>query len=156
MASRDLNDAEPDLVAKYQAIKRAFETTFPKYELRPTCTYRSPAEQLVEFDAGRSAIDGTTKLGKHNYHPSRAIDIGIFAKTNATVPPAYLDDLIEAATKNNAANARAMKDLRDAMYWVIGVLAQQHGLRWGGDWRDEGTAYQRSPIDPYHVELRAA
>ena len=142
MASRDLKAADPKIVGIFQVVKAVFEKTFTEYELRPTCTYRSPEEQLVEYKAKRSSIDGTVNRGKHNLTPSWAIDIGIFRKSDG----AYLEDLV--------AKGQFSKPLRDSLFWNIGLLAQKNGARWGGDWRDEGIPYKRNPIDPYHIELR--
>lgn len=132
MPTRNLADADTQLRAVYATIKTVFEKTLPAYELRPTCVYRTPAEQLVEFKAGRSALNGQTDatMSKHNAKPSRAIDIGIFSRADGS----YLPD-------------------EPAMYWLIGLLAQRHDLRWGGSWRDEDMPYTRKPNDPYHVEL---
>lgn len=132
MTTRNLTDADPHLHSVYATIKTVFEATLRTYELRPTCVYRAPAEQLIEFNAGRSALDGQTPatMSKHNSRPSRAIDIGIFNRADGS----YLPDA-------------------PALYWLIGLLAQQHGLRWGGDWRSEGSPYTRKPIDGYHIEI---
>jgi hypothetical protein len=132
MATRDLTDADPKLVAVYDAIKLAFETTLGGYELRPTCVYRSPAEQLIEFKAHRSALDGQTPatMSKHNSKPSHAIDLGIFQRKDGS----YLPD-------------------SPSFYWIIGLLAQKHGLRWGGAWKGQDLPYTGSPNDPYHIEI---
>lgn len=146
MASRDLNEAVPELVAAYAHVKKTFEATFPRYELRPTTTYRSPDEQRIEFEAGRSTLDGVSKLSKHNFRPARAIDIGIFRKNPKGVPAAYIDELLSAGKFD--------EDLHRSLYWNLGLLAQRQGLRWGGSWRDEDIPFLRKPIDPYHVEMR--
>jgi D-alanyl-D-alanine carboxypeptidase len=132
MTTRNLADAVPHLQSVYATIKTVFEATLRTYELRPTCVYRTPAEQLVEFNAGRSALDGQTPatMSRHNSRPSHAIDIGIFNRADGSYLP---DD--------------------PALYWIIGLLAQKHGLRWGGSWRNEDLPYTRKPKDPYHVEL---
>lgn len=146
MASRDLKLAHPDIVAIYQVVKAVFEKRFPSYELRPFTTYRSPEEQLVEFKAGRSQLDGTVNRGKHNCQPAEAIDIGIFRRTDG----AFLDDL--------AAHAKFSKELLTSLYWIVGLLAQRNGARWGGDWDDDGIPVAVDPTerlnDEYHIELR--
>jgi hypothetical protein len=146
MPSRELSAANPVIVAIFQAVKGVFEKMFPAYTLKPTCTYRSPAEQLIEFRAGRSQLDGTKKVGMHNHHPARAIDIGVFRKSDG----AYIDDL--------AARGQFQKDLLTSLYWNIGQLAQRNGARWGGDWDNDGIPVQPDPDeslwDPYHIEMK--
>jgi hypothetical protein len=145
MASRDLKLADPKIVGIYQVTKAIFEKRFPAYELRPICTYRSPEEQLVAFKAGRSQLDGYKKKSNHNLSPSRAIDFGIFRKSDG----AWTDTLAE--------KGQMPKDLRTALYWICGQLAQRNGARWGGDWDGDGIPV---PVDPderlndeYHIEL---
>jgi hypothetical protein len=148
VASRDLKDAHPEIVAIYQVVKAVFEKRFPAYELRPFTTYRSPAEQKIEFDAKRSQLDGTIKVGKHNLKPAEAIDIGIFVRKGG----AFVDDLV--------AKGSFSKELRTALYWIVGLLAQRNGARWGGDWDGDGIPVDVDPTerlnDEYHIELRRA
>ncbi len=148
MASRDLAKANPKVRGIYQAVKLIFERRFPSYELRPICTFRSTEEQLVEFKAGRSQIDGVSKLGPHNFDPSHAIDFGIFRKSDG----AYLDDLVS--------KGQFSRDLRNAFHWIIGLLAQHNGARWGGDWDGDGIPVDVDPDehlnDVYHVERKVA
>lgn len=126
MASRDLAKADERIRGVFQIGKAILERRFPAFEVRPICTYRSPAEQLVEFKAGRSQLDGTKKASKHNSNPALAIDFGIFRKSDG----AYLDDLV---TKGQFA-----REHRDALYWIFGLTAQRNGARWGGDWDGDG------------------
>lgn len=143
MASRHLGDAHPDLIEVFAAIKDRFERNFPGFELRPTCTYRSPQEQNEAFKAGRSRIDGVTKKGPHNHKPSRAIDVGIFHKGE------YLDTLLE--------QKRITKEQHIAMYWCIGLMAQKRGFRVGSDWNGNEILVGPDPAesldDPYHIEM---
>ena len=150
MATRDLNDAVPALREAFLRVKMRFESAFPRYELRPICVYRSPEEQKVAFDAGRSRLDGTTKKSFHNVKPARAIDAGIFKKNGSKVPASYIDDLLEAK-KFDA-------DLHRALYSFYGLNARLEGLRWGGDWNSNGILVGPDPDeslnDPGHVEMR--
>jgi hypothetical protein len=146
VASRDLKDAHPEIVAIYQVVKAVFEKRFPAYELRPFTTYRSPEEQLAEFKAGRSQLDGTKKVGKHNLKPAEAIDVGIFRKKDG----AFLDDL--------ASKGQFQRETLTALYWIFGLLAQRNGARWGGDWDGDGIPVAVDPTerlnDEYHIEIR--
>jgi hypothetical protein len=150
LASRNLDDCEPSLVEVFSKVKSIFEATFPRYELRPTCTYRAPAEQLAEYNAGRSRLDGTTRKSKHNLMPARALDFGIFKKNPGGIPAAYIDQLVEAGKFD--------KDLRASLYWNASQLVQRFGLRSGQDWNDNGLPVIPDPAeslnDPYHMELR--
>lgn len=156
MASRDLNDASPVLATAFLKIKEIFEATFPKYEIRPTCTLRSDAEQLEAFEAKRSRIDPRipAQRAKANHlagadHLSRAIDVGIFRKNPGGLPSSYLDDLL-AAGKFDA-------DFYRSLYWNFGQLVQRFGFRWGGDWNGNavmvGVDRAESLNDPYHMEI---
>lgn len=146
MASRDLKRAHPSLVGIFQVSKAVFEKRFPAYEIRPTCTYRSPEEQLEAFKAGRSQLDGTKKKSNHNVEPSLAIDFGIFRREDG----AYLDDLV--------VKGQFQRSLRDALYWIFGLLAQRNGARWGGDWDGDGIPVVNDQTesfnDEYHIEWR--
>lgn len=145
MASRDLAKADQRIRGVYQAVKLIFERRFAGYELRPICTLRSLDEQLVEFKAGRSQIDGVSKKGPHNFDPSRAIDFGIFRKSDG----AYLDDLVS--------KGQFSAELRNAMFWIVGLLAQRNGARWGGDWDGDGIPVPVDPTEHFndddHIEI---
>lgn len=150
MATRDLSDADPKLADGFLKIKSIFEATFPRYELRPICVYRSPDEQTAEFNAGRSRIDGVTRLSQHNVMPTRAIDVGIFRKNPARLPAAFIDQLAEAGKFD--------KDLLTSLYWNFSQLVQRFGFRSGNDWNDNAIPVGPDPgeslNDPYHMELR--
>lgn len=143
MATRDISQAHPELQTFFAFGKRTFELEFPDFTVRPTCVYRSVAEQLEEFKAGRSQLDGVHKIGKHNTTPTDAIDVGIFRRSDGR----YLDEI-----------AGFPPSFRKALYAFIGLLAQQHGLRWGGDWDGDGIPVDIDPDehlnDVYHLERK--
>lgn len=116
MPSRDLADCEPQLADAFRAIKAEYESQYPGCVLTPYVTYRSPAEQQAEYAKGRTkpgAVvtnkDGVTTLSKHNFHPSRAIDVMVVIDGKARWNP--------------------------GLYIPLGPLADKHGLRWGGRWQ---------------------
>lgn len=150
MATRDLNDADPALSAGFLRIKSIFEATFSRFELRPICVYRSPAEQKLEFNAGRSRLDGDTRKSKHNEVPARAIDVGIFKKNPRGIPAAFIDQLVEAGKFD--------PDFRTSLYWNFAQLVQRFGFRSGNDWNDNAMPVVPDPAeslnDPYHMEIR--
>jgi hypothetical protein len=147
VATRDLNQASPEIRGVFQVVKTIFERKFRLFEIRSTCVYRSPEEQQVEYLAKRSNCDGIRVKSKHNTVPTTAIDFGIFRRTDG----AYLDDLVS--------KAQFPKELRDALYWVAGLLAQRNGARWGGDWDGDGIPVDVDDSerlnDPYHIEVPA-
>ena len=85
--------------------------------------YRSPADQLIEFNAGRSR----TLTGKHPRW--LAIDLAVVDDENA--------DLIVDKDEIRWDN--------DPHYETLGSFWESIGGTWGGRWKD--------PKDPYHFEL---
>lgn len=145
-STRDLADAEQSLRARFEIIRLRWKSHFPEWELRPIAVYRSVADQQKAFASGNSRIDGVKKKGEHNHYPSRAIDAGIFRKTDG----AWIDTLLEKKLVT-------IEQYR-GMYAVYGLLAQSQGLRWGNDWNGNGIAVGPDPaeslVDAYHVELK--
>lgn len=143
VATRDIGQAHPDLQAFFAFAKRTFEREFPEFDLRPTCVYRSPEEQRIEFEAGRSQLDGTRKVGKHNRLPSDAVDVGIFRRSDG----AYIDGVGDFPAS-----------YRKALYAFVWLLAELKGFRAGGDWDSDGVPVDIDPDehlnDPYHLERR--
>lgn len=77
-------DAAAPLAKAYPSIVKDYETAMPGYSLTTTCVHRTPDEQYELYCQGRTKpgdivtqIDGRTKLGAHNYYPSRAIDFAV-------------------------------------------------------------------------------
>jgi hypothetical protein len=145
MATRDLSQAHPDLQKFFASAKRTFELEFSDFSVKPTCVYRSPAEQLEEFKSGRSNCDGITKLSKHNATPTDAIDVGIFRRDDGR----YIDEIPSFPPS-----------FRKALYAFVWLLAEKAGFRAGGDWDGDGLPVDVDPDehlnDPYHVERRVA
>lgn len=144
MPSRDPALAEKVLQDAFAKISRRFTLWFPGWSLLITCTHRTPAEQLLEFKAGRSRIDGYVKLGAHNYRPSRAIDVMI-------VTPG--GKLIDGEVSRGVVD----RSLARAIYGIVGMWVQAEGLRWGGDWDGDKLHVEPDPDeslnDPYHWEI---
>lgn len=85
--------------------------------------YRSPADQLIEFNAGRSRVP----TGKHIRW--LGIDFGIVDDDDG--------DLVVDKEEIRWSN--------DPRYEILGVFWESIGGIWGGRWKD--------PKDPYHFEL---
>lgn len=123
-----LADAARPLVQAYPNIVKEFEAAQPGYSLHITCVYRSPDEQFDLFKKGRAQhipngtwvtdepsqivtnIDGHTKLGAHNYHPARAIDVAVVGKDTGRT---YWDE---------------------KLYQPLVAIAAKYGLESGGSW----------------------
>lgn len=113
VSRRRLDTCHPDLI---EMVERVAE----RIPLIVVCGHRSVAEQRELYAQGRTKpgpivthIDGVNKKSKHNYTPSRAVDLA----------PRPLDwnnikgfEAIAAAMKEEAAR--------------MGVM-----IAWGGDWK---------------------
>jgi len=143
MPSRDLKDAHPDLQRAFTEIAARFATWFPGWKLIVVTTYRSAAEQLIEYRAGRSQLDGTRKVGRHNSKPSNAIDVMIVSPSGVLIDGLF-------------ANGKVSREMFVAMYGLVGQWAQEIGLRWGGDWDGDKVPVGPDPTesfdDIYHIE----
>jgi len=83
-SSRKLEDAVPELQVAFRLIRMYYREYFPLHTLRITRSYRSIKEQQSLYAQGRTTagvvvtyVDGVQKKGKHNYYPSKAIDIAV-------------------------------------------------------------------------------
>lgn len=126
MPSRSLDDAHPALAAAWRAVEAEYEAAHPGHNLIITCTHRSVTEQSALYAQGRTKpgpivtqLDGVTKRSNHNHKPSRALDFCV------------------------SVNGKVTWSL-DA-YTPVGLLAEAHGLIWGGNW----PKFKDAP----HVEL---
>lgn len=119
-ASRDkLATAHPDL-------QRVLNLAIERIDFTVLYGYRSPSEQMELFKKGRvrengqwrkvgptvTNLDGKSKLSKHNYSPSRAVDIAPY--------PIDWRDL----------------DRFEELAEVVKQCAEELGvsITWGGDW----------------------
>jgi hypothetical protein len=129
----DLGRAEPRLAEAITSITPKFEADHPGWTLKVRTVTRSRSDQKKAFDDGYSELDGTLKVGRHNYAKAQAVDVAIVdTRTGAT-----LEQLIER--KN--ISRKSGKEL----YTAFGELSEGAGLTWGGRWK---TLY-----DPAHVQL---
>jgi peptidoglycan L-alanyl-D-glutamate endopeptidase CwlK len=117
MASRDPNDLCPELRPIYfqwlNAVKDA------GHDVLTICTWRSPEEQLVAFNSGKSK----RLKGPHNYvddngkPASRAFDFALLINGKITW----------STTIDNDQNGHPD-------YIEIGQIGKDLGLEYGGDW----------------------
>lgn len=96
--------------------------------------YRTPERQRQLFDEGKSKIDGISKRGKHNFNPSRAVDIYAWV------------------------NGKVCYD-KHALCFLAGVILSRAKelsvpLRWGGNWDMDGEIITDQTFqDLVHFEL---
>lgn len=118
--SRDLADADPELVRRYELLKSEFKAHTGR-DLFETCTWRSVERQAELYQVGRRGVpgekiltklDGATKRSRHNVYPSQAVDVCV--------------DSDPGRGKHAVWDASA--------YAPLGPLAAEFGLIWGGDW----------------------
>lgn len=101
--------------------------------------YRSTEDQYKYFKEGKSKVDGITKLGKHNYKPSLAVDIYIFVDGKAVWDNehlSYIAGIIHAVTE---------------LLFVQGKIT--HKIRWGGNFDMDGELLEETFDDRPHFEL---
>ena len=89
-----------------------------KIDFGVSCGHRSIEEQRKLFNEGKSRVDGVKAKGKHNFYPSKAVDLF-----------AYVDGSISY-------------EIADLSYiaGIIDAVANQLGykVRWGGNWDGDG------------------
>lgn len=100
--------------------------------------YRSPERQLELYKDGKSQIDGINKKGKHNYQPSRAIDILPY--------PANINGI------NVWKDEQRFCVLAGLMYAAASELNVK--LRWGYDWDGDGNNADSTFHDLPHFEIK--
>lgn len=103
--------------------------------------HRTVERQNKLFLAGRSKIDGKTKLGNHNYKPSLAYDAAPYP-----VP------------KDGESTELYFK-LAALVMWAASIIRTKHAkyrnyfIRWGGDWDGDGEFTDQTFDDLAHFEI---
>lgn len=97
---------------------------------------RSIEEQYEKFINGKSKIDGKTKLSKHNYYPSRALDFAPYINGQAR----FDDESIIYYTY--------IAGLIDAVSAAMGIK-----VRWGGNFDCDSEIGEQLFDDWGHIEL---
>ena len=129
--SRDLAHCHPVLQRRYGRLKAEYEARTGK-QLFETCTFRSRKKQAELHQIGRRGIpgekpvtnaDGVSSLSRHNAYPAEGLDVAV--------------DLDPGPGRKVS---WAAED-----YALLGPLAADFGLVWGGDWK--------SIKDRPHLEL---
>lgn len=125
-----LDSCHPDL-------KEIMNEAIKYYDFSVLEGHRSVERQLALYTDGKSKIDGVKKKGKHNYYPSRAVDI---------VPyPVDWED------------ANRFHFLAGLIFGIAERLRVEgkitHKLRWGGDFNMNMDFEDQKFIDYPHFEL---
>ena len=99
--------------------------------------HRSLQRQKELYDAGKSKIDGINKKGKHNYTPSKAMD------------------LLPYPAEVNGINVWNDHQRFCVLAGLIMAAAAEEGvkIRWGGDWDGDGNNADSNFHDLPHFEL---
>ena len=129
-----LNTCHPDLIKIMNLAIKWTDVDFGIAE-----GHRSVKRQFSLFQQGKSKIDGYSRLGKHNYSPSMAVDIYAFFNNKAQWDAetiSYLAGVIRASTEH---------------LFLIGDIT--HKTRWGGNFNMNGEILEQSFDDRPHFEL---
>lgn len=103
--------------------------------------HRTVERQFELFEAGRSQIDGKTRLSNHNFSPSLAYDAAPYPvpKEDESTEPYYR--------------------LASIVFWAASVVRTAHPkycnffIRWGGDWDGDGEFSDQNFHDLAHYEI---
>ena len=135
ISTERLNTCDKDLQILFDEVVKEFDCIV-------LCGARSIEEQKRLFKEGRSKIDGINKKSKHNYNPSRAVDVAPYF--------------------NNVPHVR-WKDANTFYFfagYVLGTAEKlyeegviNHRIRWGGDWDSDKNIHDQSFNDLVHFEL---
>lgn len=109
------------------------------YDFSVICGHRSQDQQLIEYRAGRSQLDGVLKRSKHNLAPALAFDL---------LPwPAWVNGL----------NVWDDHQRFHVLAGIILAAGRVEGvpIRWGGDWDGDGNNLDSSLHDLPHFEILA-
>lgn len=129
---RHLNECEDDL--KKVLLK---SISISPYDFSIIEGHRPVEEQIKAYRNGFSKIDGVNKKGKHNYIPSKAVDVLPY--------PANID-------------GKSVWDDKWRFFVIAGVILSVSNdmgisIRWGGDWDGDGSRADQSLHDLPHFEL---
>lgn len=122
------NRSKNNLATADEKLQRVFNEVIKEFDCTIICGHRTPEEQFELFKKGREKIDGwwkvvdkskvvtnvdgSTKKSKHNYYPSKAVD----------VVPYPLD-------WNNLESFKLLGSVVKRKAMELGI-----NIEWGGDW----------------------
>lgn len=146
-----------------RTVVRAGEICPEQFDMSLIEGHRSVERQQKLHSQGLTTIDGITKLGKHNYNPSKAVDVypydatyGVLTGHSSNVD--YICKLMKGNGVSSPNERKIEMYIRHRFYIQAGILmtaASSIGvkLRWGGDWNSNGNLVDQSFNDLPHFEL---
>lgn len=107
--------------------------------------HRSVEKQQEYFHQGKSKIDGITKKGKHNFHPSLAVDVFVY----------HPDFAMRKKMIYSKSHLAYFAGIVDAVAWELYNAGRvSHVIRWGGNWDGDQIIDFDQNFDDYpHFEL---
>ena len=107
--------------------------------------HRSKERQYQLFLEGKSKVDGITEMGKHNYSPSKALDIYVYHPDLETRRKLAYDRV-------HLAYIAGLVDSVSLELYECGEIS--HKIRWGANWSMDGIIDYDQSFDDYpHFEL---
>lgn len=125
-----LDEAHPDL-------QRLCFRVIEFYDFSVLEAYRTTGRQQELFRIGQSKIDGLTQKSKHNYKPSKAVDLMPWPQVVNGI------DIWQDKFRWNLFGGLVLGTARS-----MGI-----GIRWGGDWDGDFSNADQSFHDLPHFEL---
>lgn len=141
MPSRNIEDCCKELKEAWPKLLGLFKEKFPGWEMRITCTHRTPEEQFLLFQKGRvlegtvwriedksrivTFMDGHKLMSNHNYYPAKALDVvlrdpkGQF-QWDSDIP--QWQALPELGARVGLVNGGAWKRLKDFPHFEVNDL----------------------------------
>jgi len=135
-----LTDLVPELRAAVEGLAADHEAAFPERCLCLIWAHRSPEEQRAAFVAKSSKLDGFERYSLHNFCPSFAADLWVYT---SGYQAASL--FVDRPPRAEGFRLQIKRGTFRPYYRPMGLLAERHGLEWGGRWRHLG--------DGPHVQL---
>lgn len=119
--------------------------------------HRPVSKQQAYYAIGRTVqlhrspitnVDGVTKLGKHNYKPSKAVDIYVWHPRKRTRDQISYDGL-------HLSYVAGLIDSCSVELFEKGVITNK--IRWGGNWDSDGIIkFDQTLDDMPHFEINEA
>lgn len=139
-SSKQLQTCHPDLQLIFEMAIKMTKIDFSIIE-----GHRSVERQVQLYEESKTKKDGIIRKSKHNYLPSKAVDIAIYHGHK------YWRDKIIYDTKHLSYVAGIIMSCADILH-ANGDI--EHLIRWGGNWDNDGVLMlDQSFQDLPHFEL---
>jgi peptidoglycan L-alanyl-D-glutamate endopeptidase CwlK len=138
------NRSKENLKTLHQDLQLILNEVIKYYDFSIIEGHRTLETQQKYFSEGKSKLDGITKKSKHQYYPSRAVDIMPYKKgTNAFSGNEYDERRFYTLMGMIKLCASQLKDK--------GLIT--HSVRFGLDWDGDDTYRDQTFHDLPHFEL---